>query len=149
VEWFESLYDDFRQRTGFGSIPAERTVRDVDFILEELRLKPGSRVLDVCSGTGRHTIELAGRDVEAIGVELNPDYVALAEERSRQAGVKPRFVQGDVRTVEFGSGYDGAILMWNSFGYFSDDEDRDLIGKVAAALRPGGRFLIELLNRDY
>jgi len=57
MEWFESLYDDFRQRTGFGSLPADRTKADVDFLVEELSLVPGSKVLDLFSGTGRHSIE--------------------------------------------------------------------------------------------
>lgn len=149
MNWFETLYDDFRQRTGFGSIPRERTALDANFIQQELGLQSGSRILDLCSGTGRHAIELAQRGIEVVGVELNEEYVALAKERAEQAGVAPTFVQGDVRTVAFGTEYDGAILMWNSFGYFDDDEDRALIGKLGAALKLRGRFLIELLNRDY
>ena len=149
VEWFESLYDDFRQRTGFGSLPAERTQQDVDFIIEECRLERGSRVLDLCSGTGRHAIELTRRGLQVVGVELNPAYVELAQERAAEAGVTPSFRVGDVRTVEFGSGYDGAILMWNSFGFFEDEQERAFLARVSTALKPSGRFLVEVLNRDY
>jgi len=148
MEWFESLYDDFRQRTGFGSLPADRTKADVDFLVEELSLVPGSKVLDLFSGTGRHSIEFARRGIHAVGVELNPEYVGLAKQRAHEAGVAPQFVTGDVRTVPFGSGYDAAIVMWSSFGYFSDEEDRAVIRKVHSALNPDGRFLIELHNRD-
>jgi len=139
MEWFESLYDDFRQRTGFGSLPADRTKADVDFLVEELSLVPGSKVLDLFSGTGRHSIEFARRGIHAVGVELNPEYVGLAKQRAHEAGVAPQFVTGDVRTVPFGSGYDAAIVMWSSFGYFSDEEDRAVIRKVHSALNPGGR----------
>lgn len=149
MEWFEELYDDFRQRTGFGSLPPERTRRDVDFIVTECDLEPGDRVLDLCSGTGRHSIELESRGIHAVGVELNPRYVALARSRADQAGVHPIFRTGDVRTVELGSGFDAAILMWNSFGYFPDSEDLDVLRRVRAALRPGGRFILEVLNRDF
>ncbi len=39
--------------------------------------------------------------------------------------------------------------MFSAFGYFdSDQEDLKVIGKVAKALRPGGSFLIDLINRD-
>ena len=148
MEWFESLYDDFRQRTGFGSLPPERTRADVDFIMGELSLSAGDKVLDLFSGTGRHSIELARRGIQTVGVELNRDYVALAEKKACEAGVVPQFLVGDVRTVSFGAGYDAAIIMWASFGYFSDAEDRALISEVYAALKPGGRFLMELHNRD-
>jgi len=149
MEWFESLYDDFRQRTGFGNLPEDRTRTDVDFLVEELSLKPGNRVLDLFSGTGRHSIELARRGIEAVGVELNSQYVGLAEQKARETGVAPQFITGDVRKVPFGSGYDAAIIMWMSFGYFSDKDDCAVIRKVHSALKPGGRFLMELLNRDY
>ena len=128
MEWFESLYDDFRQRTGFGNLPEDRTRTDVDFLVEELSLKPGNRVLDLFSGTGRHSIELARRGIEAVGVELNPQYVGLAEQKARETGVAPQFITGDVRKVPFGSGYDAAIIMWMSFGYFSDKDEKLIAG---------------------
>jgi SAM-dependent methyltransferase len=149
VEWFRELYDDFRQRTGFGSIPAERTAKDIDFIIAVCDLEPNARVLDICSGTGRHSIELERRGIRATGFELNSEYVALAEERAKVAGVTPSLMIADVRAVDFGTGFDAAILMWHSFGYFSDAEDLALLKKVRNALRPGGRLVLEVLNRDY
>lgn len=149
MEWFQELYDDFRQRTGFGSLPEERTRRDVDFIVAECDLEGGRRVLDLCSGTGRHSIELARRGIRSVGIELNAEYVALARTRADAAGVRPELRVGDVRSSELGSDYDAAILMWNSFGYFSDAEDLALLRRISSALRPRGRFLLELLNRDW
>ncbi len=149
MEWFESLYDDFRQRTGFGNLPPERTKADVDFLVEELSLQPGMKVLDLFSGTGRHSIELSRRGIDVVGVELNAQYVGLAEERAREAGVAPRFITGDVRKAAFGSGFDAAIVMWMSFGYFNDQDETAVLKKVGSALNPGGRFFIEIYNRDY
>jgi SAM-dependent methyltransferase len=149
VEWFRELYDDFRQRTGFGNLPTERTARDVDFIIDQCGLRAGQRVLDVCAGTGRHSIELERRGIRATAFELNPEYVALAAERASIAEVSPLITVGDVRTAEFGTGFDAAILMWHSFGYFSDPENLALLKKVRNALRPGGRFVLEVLNRDF
>ncbi len=39
--------------------------------------------------------------------------------------------------------------MFHSFGYFSDEEDRMLLEKVYNALKERGRFLIEILSRDW
>ena len=149
MEWFEELYDDFRQRTGFGSISDERTAHDVDFIVKMCALRPGDRVLDVCAGTGRHSIELERRGIRAIGFELNPDYVRLALERADNTGVAPSITVGDVRTAEFGTGFHAAILMWHSFGFFSDEQNLSLLAKIGRALRPEGRFVLEILNRDF
>ena len=149
MEWYRELYDDFRQRTGFGGLAPERTRRDVDFILDVCALTPGDKVLDLCAGTGRHSIELALRGVRVVAVELNEGYVELAQRRAAAASVRPTFVLGDVRGVSFDDDFDAAILMWNSFGYFSDDENRTLLAKTRAALKPGARFVLEVLNRDF
>lgn len=136
-------------RTGFGNIPEDQTKKDVDSLVQELKLTVGSKVLDLFCGTGRHSIELAKRGIGAVGIEYNPDYISVAQERASQTSVNPKFVQGDVRDTEFGSEYDAAIIMWMSFGYFGDLEERLVLQKVFEALKPGGRFLIELLNRDF
>jgi len=92
VEWFKDLYDNFRMRTGFGSIAEDCTKKDIDFLVQKLRLTAGSKVLDLFCGTGRHSIELAKRGIEAVGMEYNPEYVSLAEERARQASLSPKFI---------------------------------------------------------
>jgi D-alanine-D-alanine ligase len=69
VDWFKELYDDFRRRTGFDNIPVSTTREEVDFLIQELRLSQGSRVLDLCCGTGRHSIELAKRGIVAVSID--------------------------------------------------------------------------------
>lgn len=149
MDWFKELYDDFRMRTGFGNIPEATTQKEVDFLVRELGLSKGSRVLDLFCGTGRHSIELARRGIVAVGIEFNTDYLRVATARAQAAGVMPTFVQGDVRDTDFGGGYDAAIIMYHSFGYFEDAEDRRILQKVYQALRPGGHFFIEILSRDF
>jgi len=145
-DWFIDLYDDFRMRTGFGSIPVEQTCQEVDFLWDVLALAPGSKVLDLFSGAGRHSKELARRGCMTTGIEQSCRYVELARAGAPEGA---RFLAGDVRTVDFGSGFDGAIIMFHSFGYFTDEEDRQVLAKIHQALRSGGRFLVEILNRDW
>lgn len=149
MDWFKDLYDDFRMRRSFGSISEEDTRKEVDFVYDVLKLFDGAKVLDLFCGTGRHSIELAVRKCNPRGIEYNPDYLRLAEEQAKKRDVSPEFIQGDIRCVDFGEEYDGAIIMHHSFGYFSDEEDRELLKKVYKTLKKQGRFLIEILNKDW
>ena len=148
MDWFKELYDEFRMKHGFGAIPEQRTAREVDFLVEELALQERSKVLDLFCGTGRHCVELAKRGIQSVGVDSNPDYLAVARDKAHAASVNVEFVQGDVRSVDFGKDYDAVIIMYQSFGYFTDAEDRDVLRRAYEALKPGGRFFIEILNRD-
>jgi len=149
MEWFKDLYNGFRMRRSFGRVSEEKTEKEVDFIYEVLNLHKGARVLDLFCGTGRHSIELAKRGCKPVGIDYNPEYLKLAREQAKEKGVSIEFIQGDVRYVDFGEGYDGAIIMFNSFGYFSNKEDRMLLEKVYNALKERGRFLIEIISRDW
>jgi len=54
----------------------KNTVKEVDFLLEELRIPAGSAVLDVGCGTGRHSIELARRGYAVTGLDLSSEMLA-------------------------------------------------------------------------
>jgi len=149
VEWFRDLYDDFRRKRMFEHISDEDTRREVDFIYDVLNLYEGAKVLDLFCATGRHSIELAARGCQTTGVDFNPDYLRFARKRAKDKGVSPEFILGDVRQVDFGKGYDGAIIMLCSFGYFNDKENKKVLEKVYCALKEGSRFLIEILSRDW
>ena len=149
MEWFSDLYDEFRMRTGFGRVPVKETRKDVDFICDVLELNEGDKVLDLFCGAGRHSRELARRGYLATGIDLNPNYLELAKQLSKETVNTPNFILGDVRKIYYGKGYDAVIIMFESFGYFSDVEDKLILRKAFKALKPGGRFFIEILNRDW
>jgi SAM-dependent methyltransferase len=149
MDWFIDLYDEFRMRTGFGRVSDEETKKDVNFICDVLELHEGAKLLDLFCGAGRHSLELARRGYSATGIELNNDYLEMGKRLGKGFAIAPKFIQGDVRYIDFGQGYDAAIVMFQSFGYFSDEEDESVLRKVFHALRVEGRFLIEILNRDW
>jgi tRNA/tmRNA/rRNA uracil-C5-methylase (TrmA/RlmC/RlmD family) len=121
MEWSKDLYDEFRMRRTFGNVSDEKTEKEVDFIYEVLKLYNTAKVLDLFCDIGRHSIEIAKRGCKPVGIEYNLEYLKLAREQAKEKGISVEFIQGDVRYVDIGESYDGAIIMFNSFGYFSDE----------------------------
>jgi hypothetical protein len=70
----------------------------VDRMLDIAKLAPGEYHMDLGSGDGRTVITAAKRGATAVGVEYNPNMVALAREAAKQAGVSDRatFIEGDL-----------------------------------------------------
>src|SRR5437867_5043192 len=142
-------YEDF-----FGSDYLIRyvhpeTAAQVEAIDKILHLRKGGRILDLACGAGRHTIELAKRGYRVTGFDLSSALLAEARKAARRADVKATFVQGDMRRLRYRNAFDAAISMFTSFGYFDrPEEDREVLRGIARALRPRGKFLMELFNRD-
>ena len=125
----------------------ERTRVELPFLKRALRLRPGTQLLDICCGVGRHTLPLAKAGMNVTGLDVSPVYLAEARRRARKAGLRPRLVRGDMRRANFLEEFDAAMNLWTSFGYFSTRaEDLAALRAARAALRPGGLFLLETIN---
>ena len=132
--WYEDFFDaDYLIRYVHRD-----TLVEVDGIEKILHLRKGSKVLDVACGAGRHTTELAKRGYRVTGFDLSKSLLAEARRSARHAGVKPTFVQGDMRHLRFANAFDAAISMFTSFGYFDRvEEDRTVVRGIARALQIG------------
>lgn len=128
----------------------ERTSIEVDFLEKVLALKPSSKVLDCPCGHGRHSIELALRGYNVTGQDLNSFFLQEAEKAAKQAEVSVRWIKGDMRQVPFEDEFDIALNLFTAFGYLeSDEEDQKALGQIAKALKPGGTFVLDVINRDH
>jgi SAM-dependent methyltransferase len=146
-DWFEDFFDDDYLRFAVDRFPPEATAAEVEFLIEALALEPGTRVLDLACGHGRHSIELARHGCAVTGVDLSEPSLALAATRAAEAGVEVRLERADMRRIAFDAEFDAVINMFTAFGYFADEADNRLVmGRVAAVLVPGGAFLLEINN---
>jgi SAM-dependent methyltransferase len=130
-----------------GSAEAEAAApAEARFVWSALGLARGARVLDVACGTGRHARLLARRGARVVGVDAAPAYLRAAR-RAARGLPSARFVRGDMRRLAFRAEFDAAVSLWTSFGYFATPtEDLAVLRGVARALKPGGRFLIDMVD---
>lgn len=148
--WYESFFSrDYLDAYSFV-FTAERAQVEVDFVIEALGLKPGQRVLDLCSGQGRHAVLLASAGMRVTALDLAGEYLEMAREAAREANVEIETVHADMREIPGETRYDAVINMFSSFGYLeSEAEDARVLVSAQGVLEHGGLLLLDLLNRDW
>ena len=142
--WFEPVADHLGAAYLRYSF-TKGTVQEIDFLLGELGLEPGMRVLDVGCGPGRHANELARRGIEVHGIDISQTFIDLAI-----AGAPPlaTFERLDARSPVWSEDFDAVIcLCQGAFGLMTvNDDDQLVLGGIAAALKPGGRLALSAFN---
>ena len=149
ADWPVAFFDDDYLKIYFHQFTPERTAAEADFIQSSLALPPGAAVLDLACGSGRHAVAMAKRGYRVMGVDFNPHYLAIAAEEAIRAGAVVEWVPLDMRALDYAERFDGVYSFFTSFGYFSDDENEMVLDRIARALRPGGRLLLDMANRDW
>ena len=125
------------------------TAKEVSFIRSVLKLKKKTKLLDVACGYGRHLVPLVKRGYNVIGCDLSSFMLGEAHKNLGPMH-STRLVRCDVRNLPFVRAFDCACNMFNSFGYFEDEEDNfRVLTSIARALKPGGLFLLDHVNRDF
>ncbi|GAB4319723.1 MAG: class I SAM-dependent methyltransferase [Candidatus Zixiibacteriota bacterium] len=148
TEWWREFFDEdylkvYRRRD------TKTTDREVAFTRRVLRLRKGQRVLDICCGYGRHAVRLACLGLRVAGIDQSRFLLSRARSAARRQGVTVEWIEGDVRQMNFKPVFDAAYNLFTSIGYFDAEEDNvQIVMRGAAALKPGGRFLLDTINRD-
>jgi SAM-dependent methyltransferase len=144
MAWYDEFFDEHYLDYWAQILPQERTSREVRFIVEQMELPDGAKVLDLCCGQARHAIELAKLGYDVTGLDLNEFLLEAGRKFSGTEGVNIRFVQGDMREIPFEGEFDAVVNLFTAFGYFEDEaENQQALDSVCRALKPGGKFLID------
>ncbi|MGA9175411.1 MAG: class I SAM-dependent methyltransferase [Thermoactinomyces sp.] len=146
--WYEESFGEdylivYKHRT------REDATREVEVIKRWLRLSEKDLILDLCCGTGRHTVSLAKLGYHVVGFDLSKVLLNHAVKDAYDLAVP--FIHGDMRYLPFvDHTFDVVLNLFTSFGYFSDDEDNlQVLKEVARVLKPGGRYLLDFLNKPF
>lgn len=104
---------------------------------------PGSRVLDVATGTGDLALELARRVApggEIVGSDFSENMLALARAKPQPAGAQLRFEWGDALDLQYETdSFDAATVGFGARNF--SDLGRGL-AEMVRVVRPGGRVVV-------
>ena len=123
---------------------ASRRSRIIDqqtaWINQEILQGVASNILDLGCGPGFYSQRLAELGHTVTGIDFSPASIGYAQERPCPGA---RYILGDVRTTDFGAGYNLAMMLYGEFNVFKPAEARRILEKAYAALEPGGALLLE------
>lgn len=130
----------------------KNTTREVDFLVEELGLPAGGKILDIGCGTGRHSIELARRGYAVTGLDFSAEMLARAAEAAKSAGVQVEWIRSDATKFSFPEKFDAAIcLCEGAFGLLGQQDDPieqplAILRNISNSLKPQAKAVFTVLN---
>jgi SAM-dependent methyltransferase len=157
----EELVSSYDVAADFGTLydsaPVYAVRPDIAFYVDEAnRVGEGSVVLELGSGTGRLTLPLARAGHPVIGLDLSPAMLTRARTKlaAEPEEVRRRvtLIAGDVRDASFAppSTPDLVIAPFRVLQHFTSIDDQlRVLALARRAMRPGGRFILDLFNPDY
>ena len=142
-EWFNSPY---YHRLYFNRDETEAAAF-INKLIDYLLPIQNSRMLDIACGKGRHSMQLAAKRFDVVGIDLSEDSIAEALKNERE---NLHFYQHDMRLPFWINYFHYAFNFFTSFGYFSTQREHDnSIRTIASALVRGGTFVMDYLNVHY
>lgn len=152
-DWWKDFFDRIYLITDARSVGnAKLTSREVDLLEKTLRLNKTDRILDLCGGQGRHSLELGKRGYRNLTVlDYSKYLINLGKRLAKRKNLKINFYQADSRLTGLpDNNYSVIIVMANSFGYFSKErENFKVLKEINRLLKNKGKLLLDLTNPVY
>lgn len=138
--WFNSPY--------YHILYSGRNEKEAEFLIDNLTAwlapDPGSAVLDIACGKGRHAIYLHDKGFDVTGIDLAPNSISYARQFETN---RLHFFVHDMRKLFYINYFDLSLNLFTSFGYFnSNRENLKALNAFAKGLKPNGILVIDYLN---
>ncbi|MGB3908727.1 MAG: methyltransferase domain-containing protein [Methanomethylovorans sp.] len=152
-DWWKKIFNSLYLKTDADVVgDSEITREEIDMFLSVLNLSKESRVLDLCCGQGRHSLEMARRGFKNVeGLDRSHYLIQRAKSTAKKEGLNVRFKEGDARKTPYlTDNFDAVFLLGNSFGYFeTSEEDLRVLNEVKRVLKPWGKIMLDVTDGSY
>jgi ubiquinone/menaquinone biosynthesis C-methylase UbiE len=149
--YFESVApfwkDIYNLDTVYARIHQERRIAVLKIVAEQLRLPPGSRILEIGCGSGTTAVALAQQGFSLTALDIAEGMLASARECAIQAGVEDRvdLGLGDAHNLRFAENCFSAVLAIGVLPWLPSVSEP--LREMARVLRPGGYLITTVDNR--
>ncbi|HEX8427927.1 class I SAM-dependent methyltransferase [Hymenobacter sp.] len=145
-EWFSTWFDSPYYHLLYRNRNYTEAGAFIAALLAHLHPKPDAHLLDLACGKGRHALQLSERGYEVTGLDLSVESIAAAR---HQEHARLHFQVHDMRNPLLYGPFDFVFNLFTSFGYFQDESENVVaLRNATAALRPGGKMVIDFLNTE-
>ena len=153
TDWWRTLFNSLYLKTDGDVVEnPENTRQEVDMVIRLAALEPNDRILDLCCGQGRHSLELARRGfANVMGIDRSRYLIRQARKRARAEGLKVAFHEGDARKLRGSkSSFHCVMLLGNSFGYFEQQADDEAVLKnILQLLARQGILILDVVDGEW
>jgi SAM-dependent methyltransferase len=136
------LKEHLTQQHDLASRRFERIDQHVAWIHNQILGGIPSHILDLGCGPGLYASRLARLGHTITGIDFSPASIEYA--RSISTGLPCTFRLEDVRSADFGQGYDLVMFIYGELNVFKPVQAVEILRKCAEALKPGGSLLLEV-----
>ena len=152
-DWWRDFFNEVYLLTDARSVSNPDITRmETDLLEGYLKIHKNDKMLDLCGGQGRHSLELAKRGYKDLTVLDYSDYlIALGKKKAKYTGLRIKFLRRDARSTGLTTASFAAIfIMANSFGYFpTESENLQVLKEARRLLKKEGKLLLDLTNPGY
>ncbi len=141
------LAEHLDQEHDLASRRVERIDAQIEWIQQTVLPDPPAYVLDLACGPGLYLGRLAQRGYSGVGFDFSPASIAYAQSKAGDWNLDYR--EDDLRSADFGSGYDAALLLYGQINVFRRDEASSIVRRIYDSLRPGGVIVVEQQSFDH
>ncbi|MFC1524445.1 class I SAM-dependent methyltransferase [Thermodesulfobacteriota bacterium] len=120
----------------------------VDWILEKVPGE-GLKILDLGCGPGLYAEKLAEKGHRVTGVDFSAGSIGYARGSAHLKKLDINYRQQNYLELEDENSYDLVMMIFTDFGVLMPEERKELLANVRRALKPGGRFLFDVMNENY
>ncbi|HVG16677.1 MAG TPA: class I SAM-dependent methyltransferase [Chitinophagaceae bacterium] len=145
--WFKTWFDSAHYHKLYQNRDDREASAFIDALLRHLQPLPGSHMLDLACGNGRHSKYLTQKGFNVTGLDLALSSISEAKIFETPALA---FRQHDMRHPFGSNQYHYIFNFFTSFGYFKDEsENYTVVQNIGRALKPNGFVLFDYLNVGY